>query len=143
MFTTLSIQYLFLSLQVSEVPDAGEYYHDHSFVKISDSFSTKGYGFGASRSKRFPRTRITSLAGPGRYESQPTLSTKFVSFHLFHPLVDLIPYLLFRGVSSAFKIPVFTKHKKQSDPGPGAYEVCSYSSCFPLHYVIFRLMYLY
>ena len=72
----LYILYPLFLLQEHDVPDVGEYYHDHSFVKISDSFSTKGYGFGASSSQRFQRQRIASLAGPGRYETPSSLSTK-------------------------------------------------------------------
>lgn len=67
----------------NEVPDAGEYYHDHSFVKISDSFSTKGYGFGASKSRRFDRIRVNSQAGPGQYESKSSLSNRFSFFSYF------------------------------------------------------------
>ncbi|KAH7827667.1 uncharacterized protein MONOS_10701 [Monocercomonoides exilis] len=86
----------------SEVPDVGAYYHERDFIKHSDSISTRGYGFLASKAPRFRSFRPNTCAGPGQYESNSSLTTK--------------------GISSSFAKPIASRKISESLPGPGSYE---------------------
>ncbi|KAK7489463.1 hypothetical protein BaRGS_00019262, partial [Batillaria attramentaria] len=92
---------------LTDAPAPGEYLHHGNFDHMSPSYSKKGTGGFASKSKKGFRNAMSNAPGPGIY-ALPSLLTTRKDFNR-------------TAVQSNFALPIAEHVAKPGNPGPAAY----------------------